>query len=131
MNPSSADIKDMLEAVSSLGLEFGVDLFVGREPSDPDDCVTIFDTGGYPPQLTMTQGEDFYSPSVQIRVRNNSYLTGYNLISDIVTALHGQAQETWNGVLYSVIKAVSDPALLDWDDNQRARFIVNFNLKRR
>ncbi|KKL64285.1 hypothetical protein LCGC14_2166530, partial [marine sediment metagenome] len=45
--------------------------------------------------------------------------------------LHGKAGETWNATLYTVIYCSSGPALLDWDENNRPRFIINFNLQRR
>lgn len=130
MNVPSEDIKDMLEAESSLGLTFATNLFIGKEPPTPDDCVTIFDTFGSPPQLTL-DNQKYENPSIQIRVRSVDYKTGWNLIADIVDVLHGQAQETWNTTLYSVIYATNSPALLDWDDNDRCRFIVNFNIQRR
>jgi len=131
MNPPSEDVKDMLEAESSLGLTFATDLFIGKEPAAPKNCVTIFDTPGFPPQLTLDPGGEYYYPSVQIRVRNTSYSIGWNLIHDIMVSLHGRGHETWNGTLYTVIYCSSGPALLDWDENSRARFIVNFNLQRR
>ena len=130
MNPSSEDIMDMLVA-ESLGLAFATNLFIGKEPSGPDNCVTIFDTPGFPPLLTLTQGENYFYPSIQIRVRNLDYRLGWTLIQNIRTALHARGQETWNGTLYSVIFCSSGPALLDWDDQDRVRFIINFNLRRR
>jgi len=130
MNSPSEDVKDMLVAESTLSLTFATDLFIGKEEKDPDDCVTIFDTPGGPPALGLTsQGYEY--ASIQIRVRNGSYTTGWNLIEKIKTALHGRAQETWNSTLYSVIYATHSPALLDWDDNGRVRFIINFNIQRR
>ena len=132
MNASSTDIKDMLEAVSALGLPFSTNLFIGKEPAKPDNTVTIFDTPGFSPQATLGIGDDdYYSPSVQIRVRNRDYLTGWALIHDIMVSLHGRAQETWNGTLYTVILCSSGPAMLDWDANDRVRFIINFNIQRR
>ena len=132
MNASSEDIKDMLKAESSLGLTYGTDLFIMREPPKPDNCVTIFDTAGGPAQLTLDEdNDDYYYPSIQIRVRNRASITGWDLIHDIMISLHGRAQETWNGTLYTLIACSSGPALLDWDDNNRARFIINFNLQRR
>jgi hypothetical protein len=111
-------------------LTFGVDLFIGKEPAIPKNCVTIFDTPGFAPALGLTtQGYEY--PSIQIRVRNTKYINGWNLIEDIKTALHGLAQQTVNGTLYSVIYCSSGPALLDWDDNGNARFVCNFNLQRR
>ena len=131
MNATSVDIKDMLEAESGLNLVFGANLFVGREPSTPSDCVTIFDTLGMPPQLTFDASERYEKPSIQIRVRSISYTEGWEMIQNIQCALHGRAQESWNGTLYSVIYCSSGPAMLDWDDNGRVRFVINFNVQRR
>jgi hypothetical protein len=131
MNAQSEDIKDMLEAESSLGLSFGTNLFIGKEEEQPDDVVTIFDTMGYPDQLTFEASERYEYPSAQIRVRSNDYLTGYNLAQDIKESLHGRGQETWNGTLYTVIRCVNGPALMDWDESKRPRFIINLNLQRR
>ncbi len=130
MNPVSEDIKDMLVAQSSLGLEFASNLFIGKEPNDPKNCVTIFDTMGFPLEIGLSSiGYEY--PSIQIRVRNKSYLNGMQMIENIKDLLHGQAQETWNGTLYSVIMCSGGPALLDWDDNGNCRLIINFNVQRR
>jgi hypothetical protein len=133
MNAPSIDIRDMLLAYgdySGLHLSFPTTLFIGEEPSMPDNSVTIFDTPGFPPMLGLiTQGYEY--PSVQIRVRNRKYIDGWNLADAIKNALHGRSQQTWNGALYTVIYCSSGPALLDRDDNDRFRFIVNFNLQRR
>jgi hypothetical protein len=133
MNASSEDIKDMLVADDSLPviLVFGVNLFIGKEPAKPENCVTIYDTPGFPPQLTLNRDEFYEYPSVQIRVRNVKYMDGWNLISSIMVLLHGRAHETWNGTVYSLIQCSGGMALLDWDENNRARFVVNFNIQRR
>lgn len=130
MNASSMDVKDMLEAVSSLGLTFATNLFVAKEPNEPRDTVTIFDTPGARPQLS-TGGCKYYYSSIQIRVRNKDYQTGYALAENIQNLLHGQAQETWNGTLYSLITSSNDVYHMDWDENGNARFIINLELQRR
>jgi hypothetical protein len=133
MNSPSTDIKDILEAYgdsSGLDVEFADNLFINREPAKPDNCITIFDTGGMPSYLGLTDTGLEY-PSIQIRVRNRKQQDGWTIIEGIKTALHGRAQETWNGTLYSVIYCSSGPALLDWDDNGNVRFIINFNIIRR
>lgn len=134
MNVPSVDIVDMIEAESSLELAYKTNLFIGLEPSAKgasDNCVTVFDTPGFAPQLTLAGDENYYYPAVQIRVRNNDYITGWNLTNDIMVLLHGRAHETWNGTYYSVIKAAGGPAFMDWDANDRARFVVNFDIQRR
>lgn len=130
MNIPSIDIKTILEAHSSLGLVFPTNLFIGKEPSLPKICTTIFDTVGYPPQLNyVDQGYEY--PSVQIRVRHTNYEDGLKLLQDITTALHGIGNAVYNGTWYAAIYAANSPAFLDWAENGCARFIVNFNIQRR
>jgi len=131
MNPASVDIKDIIIAETSLGYVFGTNIFIGEEPISPDNCVTIFDTPGFPQMLTATRGENYYYPSVQIRVRNGRYDTGWDKANDIVQLLHARAQGTVNGTLYSLIRAMGEPVLLDIDENERYRFVMNFDIQRR
>jgi len=131
MNATSEDIKDMLEAETGLDLVFGENLFISREPSNPNNTVTIFDTIGRPDQLTFNRSERYEYPSVQIRVRNTRSGDAWDIIEKIKVALHGRAHETWNDTYYSVIHCISGPAMLDWDDNGRIRLIINFNVQRR
>lgn len=126
----SVDIKDILEAESSLGLTFATDLFIGREPTDPDNCVTVFDTPGRPPQLNFDRTEKYDRPAVQVRVRNRDYRTGWELAHDIKDVLHGKGHEVWNGTTYELILCSGEVAFLDWDESSRARFVVNFDTQR-
>lgn len=129
MNAPSEDIRDILVA-GGLGLVFTTNLFIGKEPTTPKNCVTLFDTHGRPPDLGLTS-QGYERPSVQIRVRHTDYRTGWALAQNIKDLLHGKEHETWNGTLYTVIYCSSGPALLDWDDNNNVRFVVNFNMQRR
>jgi hypothetical protein len=130
VNPVSEDILDMLEAESGLSFTIGTDLFLGKEPNLPHNCATVFDTPGYPPQLTIAGNEDYFYPSIQIRVRNSDYRNGWDLANDIRTALHGRNHEVWNGTTYSVIRCTSGPFFFDWDENSRFRFVVSFDVQR-
>jgi len=129
MNPSSVDMKDKLVA-GGLALVFGTNLFIGKEPTDPDNCTTIFDTPGYPPDKFHDKLVSYNRPSIQIRVRNNSYLNGWDLINDIKNLLHNSGPETWSGTIYDSIFCSQEPALLDWDENDRARFVATFDIQR-
>lgn len=131
MNAASEDIKDMLVAESSLGLTLKTNLFIGIEPAKPDNCVTIYDTPSFPPDLTMNKEERYYHSSIQIRVRYKDYTTGIALARDIMVTLHGRAHETWNDTLYTVIQATGEPAPMARDENNRIIIITNFNLQRR
>jgi hypothetical protein len=138
MQAPSCDIRYILEAKDdssgSFDLIFGTNLFIGKEPTTPKNCVTIYDTPGFAPYLGVDGSTGYEYPSIQIRVRNTSYVSGWNMINDIKNHLHGLHQELWGNnddTLYSVIYCSSDPALLDWDDNGNARFVCNFNIQRR
>jgi len=130
MNAASIDIKDMLLEESSFGFIFGEDLHIGKEPTSPNICVTLFDTSGFAPAMTL-DSQSYYYSSIQIRIRHTDYDLGMDLSILIMDTLHGRAQETWNGTLYSTIIAMGEPVLLDWDDNGNARFVINFNMQRR
>jgi hypothetical protein len=130
MNAPSLDVADMLVAESALGLEYGKNLFITKEPASPINCVTILDTGGYPPQLVM-DGERYEYPTINIRVRASHFSDAWDLIDRIVVTLHGRNHETWNGTLYTVIRCANNPALLDQDENGKTRVVVNVNLQRR
>lgn len=131
MNPVAIDVKDMIESDSSLALEYGTDLFISKEPPKPNNCVTLYDTPSYPPESTLKVGEELFNGSLQIRIRNLDYTAGFALAWNILLSLHERAQETWNGTLYTVVKATGEPSLLHRDENDRVLIIINFNLKRR
>ena len=129
MNAPSEDIRNMLEAESSLGLVFAENLFLNAEPTNPDDAVTIFDTYGRP-QMSL-DGSIYEYPSIHIRVRSRDELDAKNLAYDIMNLLNGKHHESHGEALYTVIYCSGSPALLDWDDNGRCKFGVNFSLQRR
>jgi len=130
---SSEDIKDLLEGESSLGLVFGSNLFIGREPQTPRNCITIYDTYGGPPSLTLQGNLDgiYEYTSIQIKVRDSSYVNAYQMSYNIMVFLHGIHGQEINGTLYTAIICTGGPALLEWDDRANVSFILNFNIQRR
>lgn len=135
MNAILTDIKTLIESGSSL--KFGTDLFAGREPSSPDSTVTIFDLPGrgrllYKAKDDSDPGSDAYEyAALQARIRNADYEKAMNQANEIVDILHGIGNQVVSGTLYTVIEAIDSPSLLEWDDNNRAKVIVNFQLQRR
>ena len=135
MNAPSDDIKDILLAAgdsSEFSFDLGDDLHVGVEPSKPNvtRCVTISDSPGFSPMLGLTTVGYEY-PFIQILIRHIDYLDGYNLANDIKDYLHGRANETRNGSLYTLIRCTGNPAFLEKNDSGRFLFVINFNLQRR
>lgn len=128
MNPASVDIKDYL-ITAGIDLTFATNLFIGMEPKSPDDCATIFDTPGFGRDLFYDKAIMYHRPSVQVRVRNKSYTAGWAVIQKITNALHNEVF-TINGMRYTMVKCTIEPAILDYDENDRPRFVTTFDLQR-
>jgi hypothetical protein len=129
MNPPSLDISGMLDADLSLGLSFGTDLFVGEIPGDVRDmAVCVYDSGGYPPNLTYV----YEYPAVQIKVLSakGDYEGGHELAQACRDALIALSNTTINSARYILIKCSSDIIHLGLDKNRRNIFTVNFELHR-
>lgn len=131
MNACSVDIKDMIVS-GSLGLTFGTDLFVGREPSDVNECVTIYDLPGSGPNLTLQKDtSNYYFSGVFLRAKYNDYRSGYNILKSIQEYLHGSYDLLVNSTLYTLIQSIQDPELLENTDNGGFVFLINFDIQRR
>lgn len=129
MNAPSDDLKDIMESSQhgSVGT-FATDLFVHEEPSSPDACVTVRDTGGFDPEA----GFDYGRPTVQVRVRGSKgdFLTAYSKAREVIDALHGLHNETWNSTRYIAIWQTGDIMDTGNDDNGRPILTLNFRIHR-
>jgi hypothetical protein len=131
MNIPSVDIRDMLIADPTFNVDFKFFLCIGAEPPLPIHTITIFDTSGFPPMLTYNREEKYEFPALQIRVRSAKYDDGWQIIEHIKHSLHGRANFAWNGAFYTLIQCAFGPFQLDIDNEQRMRFVINFNIQRR
>ena len=133
MNSVVEDIRNMLEQDSSLGLELGDNLHLYREPPKPNDCVTLFEVPGMPPIITLGEKDtkQYEKPSLNIRVRNTDAVNAYALAYQIIEVLNLTSHEIWGDYLYTSIYSTSQPFELDWDENNRIRISLNFNIQRR
>lgn len=132
MESTAKDIVTMLEGESSLGLTKGTDLFYSRMNNSPDDVVVVFDTPGAPPLLTYQKNtSNYHYTGVSIQVRNTKYNDAYALMQQILEYLHGESNITVGTTLYTIIKAINDPQVLHYDENDRPIMFVNFEIQRR
>lgn len=96
-------------------------IFIGKEPVTPDLCVTLYQGSFNSPNPKFLLNE----PSLQVRVRSNSYETGYQLIQDIYNTLLGALPFTLNTTRYSGILGISDILDIGRDENERFLFVWN------
>lgn len=124
MAAPSVDIKDILVS-DGIGT-FTDDIHISKEPASPDNVITIYDTGGQEanPKWSIDR------PSVMIRVRNNNYLNGYSKCKDIKDSLLGLSKQTINSTEYIAIWLQGEINFIEYDDNNRAIFTLNFNINR-
>lgn len=135
MNPAAKDLADLILSSTTLTevLVAAENLFIGREPAEPDLCVTLFDTPGSPPDLTLAGQDDpgYYFPSVQVRVRSRTYPAGWALVNSIKDYLHGLHGISQGGSTYDKIACAQEPFFLQWDEDSRAIFVVTFDTARK
>ena len=127
MNPPSEDIKDLVTQSNGIGT-FGTDVFIAFEPPSPNKSVTIYDTGGFDPDLAI----DIEYPTVQFLIRGEvgGYVDAYTKGQTIKSLLHGAHQEILNGARYMLIRCISDILFLGLDDKNRPKFSLNISIMR-
>jgi len=134
MNSVIEDIKDILVADVSLGLTFGTNLHLYKEPAKPDNVVTIFEGPSIPPIGLLEGKEDtkrYERPSLQLRIRYTDPQEAYNIGLAIAASLHGMSNFVQGDYFYGLISLTNGPTMLDWDDTDRLRVVLNFNVQRR
>jgi hypothetical protein len=125
MNPLSVDIKDILETETAFA--FGTDLFIGKEPKSPDDCLTIYDTGGSAQNSVIA----FDESTVQIRARGKDYQSTWQRLNTARLALQSAPlQPASDGATIIGIWASSSIMFLAIDSLDRNIFTLNFRVIR-
>jgi hypothetical protein len=136
MNPVSVDIKDLLVNASIGAFASDADwaINISHEPATPDNCITIYDTGGPRPSYHFTASTRgmLYS-DFQVRVRGNSYLAVWNRMQDILVVIDHIGRFVVSGdssaesdVVYSDIQKTTEAEFLKKDANERTIFVCNF-----
>jgi len=105
----TTEIKSLLTSVSP---------FIGSMPDTPDDCVAIYNTGGYKRSMSGTFLEE---PTFQVKIRNLSYAAGETVCNTIKDLLHGK---TTTKVI--MIEQQSDIMDMGRDEKNRQEFSINF-----
>jgi hypothetical protein len=100
---------------------FGTDLFIGYEPQTPKNVVTLYPTGGRSPSPDM----DKEYPTIQVRVRNETYPDGWSKAVEIYHLLHTQEQvlETLRGRCFAL---QGSPMFIGHGENGEFIFTQNF-----
>lgn len=79
--------------------------YESKEPSSPDNCVTIYDTSGFNDGRAMVDGELFVHDGIQVRIRSIDKPTGAAKVNALYKQLSEniyQDQVTIDGTVYQV-----------------------------
>ena len=129
MNSASEDIKDIMgQSFMGLPYVFGTNLFIGMMPDKPDLCVSLYDTGGYDPDVS----NEYFNPTIQIMLRGGvgHYKATYEGLQEIRNFLHRIHNEIYNSTRYLLITGQGDILYIGVDDRNRPIFSTNFRIQR-
>jgi hypothetical protein len=120
--------KDIADHLEDLGHGvFGATIFVGEEPASPNNCITVYDTGG---GSNVVPDIELYQPTIQVRVRNTSYAAGHLLQEQIRDSLVLPLDFEINESHYIGVWVQSDIMSLGRDQTNRNIFTANYRLER-
>ncbi len=123
----SSPINDILKLLEENNIgTFNEDIFISKEPNEPHNTVTLYDTGGADPNPKW----NIDNPTIMIRVRNSSYITGYDKCEEIKNTLLGLPKQDINGMSYIGIWMQGDINFIEYDENNRAIFTMNYRITR-
>lgn len=102
-----------------------VDIFVGKQPADPDNCITIIGEPGIrQPDVNIP---DLMFPRFQILVRNTDFVTGSTKLRDTRTALHNKIAMALTNFFIYYIHADQEGFPIGEDDKGRPEFSIHFS----
>ena len=105
------------------GEYLGWPIFVSREPIEPSDVITLYDTPGLG---SDTDEQTMLRPRLQVRTRSRDYLAAMDVHAAIrVTLTTLQALPISDGVVIG-LNDVSGPFSIGRDDNDRHIITANF-----
>jgi hypothetical protein len=121
MNSAAYDIATFLESNT-----IETTCYVNSEPTEPNNCVTIYDTGGSDPLVVS----DVYQPTIQVRVRNLDSQAAYAKQYQIRDLLQDAISQVINSTDYIGMWLQGDIISLGRDENSRYILTSNYRLMR-
>lgn len=105
--------------------QIGQDLFVSFQPPEPDDCITVYDTGGYAPDIEVPLRD----PTCQVLVRSTDYPVAMERAQGIYNLLHAKSNFAIGGYWVYLARAEHEPTPIGPDENGRPEITLNFHFK--
>ena len=122
-----SQIADLLED-DGIGTP-GVNIFEAKEPDSPDNCITVYKTGGLQDHCLDATSRSSEVHNFQIRVRNNSYPSAHSEMEGIKASIEKQHRTIVDGGGTNTfqITATGLPVDLQRDSTNRCIVVCNFS----
>lgn len=118
-----AEIADYLETQGHGTV--ATDIFIGPQPSSPNDCITLIQRAGLAPDEDI---DEITFPTLQIIVRNASYESGETKAANVFGELKATRNTDLGDFHAFYILATSDVGYIGRDENERHEWSMNFRL---
>lgn len=126
-NPTK-DITDYLDS-NSTALTVGTNLFYGLVRSVSSDCpvesVFVMASGGRQPARVFGSSGEIRYPRVQVRVRSNTFQSGYSLAQTVLGILESATPTNY----MDVEAQQSEPTFLGADERGHHHWSINYIAK--
>lgn len=123
-------LNEIGDYLSSQGVgTLGQNLFLGYLPDSPNSAGAIYPTGGitavhaFNPSPGQAKAQ---RPSVQIVWRSSSFSVAESKLRTVWSLMDGLPERTLGGTRYQSIEAISDPFLMNRDEQGRTIMACNF-----
>ena len=135
MKSAAEVVKDILVDASQ-GV-FGTSVFVSHEPSNPDECITLYDNVGIIGEHIEASVSPWSQPRVQVRVRGFGYKDVFTRVHTLIKIIankgmffqdpddSGEVAIRWHS-----FKIVNGPIHLELDTKKRDIFVANIRASR-
>lgn len=123
---SPAEVAGLRLDPTVVGGATGWILKVGKQVTEPDQTVTMYDTGGRTPNPKWAV--DFPTIQAMVRGKPNDYGTAWSKAREVRDALLGLDSVTIGSDRWVSITCPGDIGFVGYDDAQRPLLSINFNL---
>lgn len=128
MSNYAVGLKDLLEtaSVGTFNVATGWGIFIGKQSEKLDTAITIYNTGGLPPNPKWL----IDNPTAQVMIRGaaNGYEAAHSKAVECKDALLGLPSQTLNGDRWDAINITGDLNELGFDEKNRPLFSINLRM---
>ena len=131
-NSSAYDLAYYIRNVLGKGTALGVDVFCNDLPNAPDAAISVFQYGGRGSDRGMgIDTQPLENSSLQVDVRDANPQTAESICYAIYEALDELGVNvTINGTVYTWLRPMQPPFLLERDASKRVTYIFNMECQR-